>query len=184
MVKHLVLAAIFSLLGSSAYGQSITVFGNSDAQECYMATKLGSGGSAVEVCNRALDAGGLTPRDRAATLINRGINLSQSGQHGPALEDYASALKIDAELAEAFLNRGNTYVFLGQFDNAVNDYSTAIDLETRKLHAAYFNRGLAYEGLKNLESAFADFSKALELSPEWALPLERVERYQEYGFKN
>ena len=181
MGKHLILLAICAIANSSANAQSMTVFGNSDAQECYMATQF-SGGGAIDVCSRALKEGGLSARDRAATLINRGINLSNSGRHSEALEDYATALRIDADLAEAFLNRGNTYVFLGQFDTAVGDYSTAIELETRKLHAAYFNRGLAYEGLKNLDSAFADFSKALELRPEWALALERVERYREFGF--
>jgi len=182
MVRHLIIVAACSIVSSAALGQSITVFGNSDAQECYMATRL-DGGGAIDLCTKALKDGGLSARDRSATLINRGINLSQAGQHSKALEDYASALSINPDLAEAFLNRGNTYVFLGRFDSAVEDYSMAIELETRKLHAAYFNRGLAYEGLKNLESAFADFSKALELSPEWALPMERVERYQEFGFK-
>ena len=182
MIKHLVMIACCTIAGSSAMAQSITIFGNSDAQECYMATRL-DGGGAIDLCTKALKDGGLSARDRSATLINRGINLSQAGQHTKALEDYAAALAINPDLAEAFLNRGNTYVFLGRFDTAVEDYSMAIELETRKLHAAYFNRGLAYEGLKNLESAFADFSKALELSPEWALPMERVERYQEFGFK-
>ena len=180
-MKLLFYITYLSLLTAPAWAQSATVFGNSDAHECYMATKFGGGG--LDYCERALRHGNLTKRDRAATYVNRGINLTHMGQHTQALDDYQSALNINPKLAEAFLNRGNTYVYLQQFSSAISDYDMAIDLETRDLHAAYFNLGLAYEGLRNLDSAYGYYKKALEVKPEWDLALERVQKYDRLNYK-
>ena len=171
------------LFAPAAYAQSITVFGNSDAQQCFFYTKLPLGSSGLEYCDKALRFGVLSKRDKAATLVNRGINLNHARRFDDAMADYESALNLNPELAEAFVNRGNTFIFIKQFELARTDYTRAIELETRDLHAAYYNRGLAHEALRDLDSAFADYVEAIRLKPEWDRALERVARYEANGYK-
>ncbi len=182
-MRHLMLSLIFILSTPSAMAQSMTVFGSSDAQECYMATKLPGQISDIRACNDALKYDALNKRDKAATYINRGIHHTRAGNHTNALDDFESALALVPDLGEAFLNRGNTYIFLGDFSQALSEYDRALELDTKDPHAAYFNKGLAYEALKNLELAYQSFQKAAELQPEWALPLERLQRYEEANYK-
>lgn len=178
------LIAIATLLfAAPVYAQSITTFGNSDAQQCYLYTKLPIGSTGLEYCEKALRFGGLSKKDRAATLVNRGINLNRTGSHDDAMADYEAALKLVPKLAEAFVNRGNTFIYKKQFELARGDYTRAIELETRDLHAAYYNRGLAHEALRDLDSAFADYVEAVRIRPEWDQALERVARYEANGYR-
>ena len=181
MWKLIVTATL--LFAAPAYAQSVIVFGNNDAQQCFFYTKMSVGGSGLEYCDKALRFGVLSRRDKAATLVNRGINLNHARRLDDAMADYEAALGLDPDLAEAFVNRGNTYIFLKQYEQARRDYARAIELETRELHAAYYNRGLAHEALRDLDSAFADYVEAIRLKPEWNLALERVERYEANGYK-
>lgn len=184
--KALIVITLYWLLAplSHAHAQSVTVFGNSDAQACYLETRLLSGGSsALTSCNKALKSSGLSKKDRAATLVNRGINYTRSNRHDLALADYEEALKIAPTLAEAFLNRGNTYIFKNQFNLALADYNRSLELGTKEAHAAYYNRGLAYEALKDLESAYQDFLAAQQLRPDWSFPAERIARYESSDFQ-
>ncbi len=181
MWKLMVIATV--LFASPVSAQSVTVFGNNDAQQCFFYTKLPLGSSGLEYCDRALKFTALSKRDRAATLVNRGINFNHAGRYNDAMADYEAALKLIPELAEAFVNRGNTFVFMKQFELARTDYTRAIELETRDLHAAYYNRGLAHEALRDLDSAFADYVEAIRLKPEWGRAMERVARYETNGYK-
>ena len=142
------------LMTNPALSASTTVFGSSDAQECYLATKLPGQISDIRACNDALRYDNLGSRDKAATYINRGIHHTRSGNHSAALADFESALELNPELAEAFLNRGNTYIFLGNFTDALAEYERALELGTKDPHAAYFNKGLAYEAMRNLTKAY------------------------------
>jgi len=183
----LTVIALFGALttSSTAHAQSVTVFGNTDAQACYIQTRLFSGSSdALTFCDKALKSTDLTTKDRAATLVNRGINLSRSEKHDLALADYRQAIELMPDLAEAYLNRGNTYIFRSQFRLALADYDRALELGTKEPYAAYYNRGLAYEALKDLKSAYKDFLHAQELRPDWSYPAERIARYQAADFRH
>ncbi len=171
---------------TGAASAAVTVFGNTDARECYFQTSLpfGQSESTVDLCTRALKHGGLNPRDKAATLVNRGIVYTNLGKLDDALADFEAALGIKPSLAEAYLNRGNTFIFKRQFQAAVKDYDRALELDTRQAFAAYYNRGLAHEALRDLDSAYADFLKAQELAPEWELVNERIRTYQEKYVKS
>ncbi len=177
------LALALSVFPPAAKAQSVTVFGNSDAQQCYLQTRILAGTSALSFCTRALEAANLSKKDRAATLVNRGINYTRLEQHDLAFNDFQAALALIPDLAEAYLNRGNTYVFTKQFTLAIKDYDRALELGTKDAHAAYFNRGLAYEGLRDLKAAYRDFVLANRLQPEWRFALERLRKYQAYGFE-
>jgi len=181
MWRIVVFASLLSI--APALAQSITVFGNSDAQQCYMYTKLPGGLGGLQYCNRALNVGSLSDRDRAATLVNRGILYNHTRQLSQAEADFVEALKLDSDLAEAYVNWGNTKIFLEDFVTAKDYYSKAIELGTKDLHAAYYNRGLANEALSDLNAAFKDFVDAERVKPEWKMAMERIERYEANGFK-
>lgn len=144
-----------------------TVFGSSDAQACFEGARYGGGGNGEDACNRALRDPSLSKRDRAATLVNRGIIYNRTRRLEEAVADFDAALKIDPDLGEAYLNRGNSRFFQKRMQAAKSDYDKAIELESRDLHAAYFNRGLVYEVLQDKAAARADFQAALRVKPDF-----------------
>jgi tetratricopeptide (TPR) repeat protein len=182
MWRLLLAAAVIS--AGSAHAQNMTVFGSSDAYECYQSTTLfGGGADALDQCNKALKFGNLSRSDRAKTLVNRGINLTAESLYDQALADFEEALQLMPDLAEAFVNRGNTFIFKNQFRRAIEEYDRGLELGTKDPHAAYYNRGLAHEALRELDNAFADFLKADGIRPNWRFAVERIERYEANGYQ-
>lgn len=184
MRNLLILLAIF-MLPTGVLAQSKTVMGTSKAQRCYEDTKFSEGANSatLRICSEALRENHLGKRDRARTLVNRGIQYSRTGDHQAAMADYEEALVLWPDLPEAYLNRGNTHIFQKKFDLAIADYDKAIEFDLREMHAAYFNRGLAYEALKKYKLAYEDFKNAAASEPGWAVPAERVILYQKrFGY--
>jgi tetratricopeptide (TPR) repeat protein len=163
-LMFVLLAGSFAAAAAQA---ASTVFGSGDAQECFEGARFGSGSIGEEACNRALREGTLTSRDRAATLVNRGIVYNRTGRFDQAVGDFDAALKIDPRLGEAYLNRGNSRFLQKRMADAKTDYDKAIELESRDLHAAYFNRGLVHEVLQDSDAARADFEAALRIKPDF-----------------
>ncbi len=156
-----------------------TVFGHGDAQLCFEGARFGGGGTGEAACNRALNDVALNRKDRAATLVNRGIIYNRTGRFDAALADFNAALEIDPGLGEAYLNRGNSRFFQKRMEEARADYDRAIELKSRDLHAAYFNRGLAHEVLGDAAAARADFEMALRLKPDFSEAQTRLSALQE-----
>lgn len=153
--------------GASPVPAAETVFGNSDAQTCFEGARYGGGSNGEESCDRALRSATLTKKNRAATLVNRGIIYNRTRRLEKAVADFNAALDIDPQLGEAYLNRGNSRFFQKRMDAAKADYDRAIELRSRDLHAAYFNRGLVYEVLQDKAAARADFEAALRIKPDF-----------------
>lgn len=163
---------VFLFLAGSAAGPAMaqgaqTVFGSGDAQECFEGARFGSGTIGEDACDRALKAGTLTRRDRAATLVNRGIIHNRTRRFDEAVADFNAALEINSGLGEAYLNRGNSRFFQKRMLDAKADYDKAIEFKSRDLHAAYFNRGLVHEVLQDDAAARADFEAALRIKPDF-----------------
>ena len=179
----------FVLLAGSTQaqaGSSSTVFGMPEAQACYQRTKLDTQrtGGALSVCTEALAKPGLTRTDRAHTLVNRATNLNNLKRYQAAMEDVEKALRLEPELAEAFVTRGNTFLLQGAVHEALDDYHRALALDLRDRHAGHVNRALTYHALKQHENAYADFRAAAEIQPDWALPREYIALYQKaFGFQ-
>lgn len=147
---------------------AITVFGDRDAQKCYESARFRASSGAKAACDRALRNPRLSRRDRAATLVNRGILLNRRKRVSDAIDDFNSALRINAGLGEAYLNRGNSEFFRKRIKAALADYTRAIRHNTPQLYAAYLNRGLAHEVLGEIAKARQDYEKVLELKPGFA----------------
>jgi len=145
---------------------AMTVFGTPETVKCFQRAEAGS--SLTQDCDSALKDEGLTERDRASTLVNRGIIYNNGGKVEKALADFNAALAIDANIAEAYLNRGNSRFYQKRFEDAVADYTRAIDLKIDRLGAAYYDRSLAYGVLGRLDEAKADLEASLEADPDFA----------------
>ena len=113
---------------------------------------------------------------RAKLGDNRGILLNSArlsyifivmGEFEKVIVACNEALKIDPNLAWAYVTRGVAYAGSIQYDKAIEDYNKAIALNPN-FAEAYINRGNAYYGLNNHERAIEDYNKAIALNPNHA----------------
>jgi tetratricopeptide (TPR) repeat protein len=145
---------------------------------CYEYAKAGHASErGVETCNQALAEQNLDPSDRAATLVNRGILHMYAKEHALALASYEEALKVEPDLAEAYVNKGIVLVNLGRDAEAVAAISRALELNTARPELAYYTRGVAHEMLGNDRAAYNDYRQAAVLKPEWKEPQTQLQRF-------
>ncbi|HXZ68471.1 MAG TPA: tetratricopeptide repeat protein [Alphaproteobacteria bacterium] len=152
---------------------ALNVFGSSLARQCYEAAMTGSGTGAA-LCERALDDNEMTARDRAATLVNRGIIYNAARQLDLAIADFDAALQINPNLGEAYLNRGNAHFWHKQFPEAIADYGKAIDLKSGSLDYAHYNKALAEMNIGKFQDAKADLTAALAITPQFKAASDRM----------
>jgi tetratricopeptide (TPR) repeat protein len=91
---------------SGPLGAAETVlFNQSAAHQCYLAALRGADAREVDICNAAIEHQSLARPDFAATLSNRGLLLSRSGNYEEALRDHARAIATAPDLAGLYINR-------------------------------------------------------------------------------
>lgn len=158
-----------------------TVISEGAAHGCYVdASFSGSSAQSVATCSAALDAGTLSPEDRVATLVNRGILKERLSDFAGALSDYDQALVLRPDIADAYLDRGAVLIKLLRYKEAIADLTKSITLVTTNSHVAYYNRGLARERTGDLDGACADYRQSLAIQPNYAPPKPQLSicRYQ------
>ncbi|NNE37182.1 MAG: tetratricopeptide repeat protein [Gammaproteobacteria bacterium] len=154
---------------------------DNNARSCYRAAGIAArihytSSLELEKCNVALTRSALSPRDRAATLTNRGIIHMALDHFDAAISDFNGALELKPEFGEIHVNIGNIYFINDDYSGAVEEYTAAIEKETTKAHVAHINRGMAYEKMGDLGNAEQDYRIALELLPGASLPRVRLEQ--------
>lgn len=107
------------------------------------------------------------PGNMPKLLDYRASAFEKIGQPDKALEDYATALKIEPKNDKLYFNRATNYLHQGKYDQAILDYSTVISLVPREADA-YINRGNTYLRKGDLENAIKDMNKAIELNPAFS----------------
>lgn len=157
---------------------------NTPARSCYQDASIAArihytSRRNLENCNYALTRTALSPRDRAATLANRGIILMSLEEYERAIDDYNKAIALKPELGELNVNIGNVFYLGDAYEKAVAEYTTALEKKTSKPHIAHFNRGMAYEKLDNFANAESDFKLAAEMMPEWTAPQIKLAEVQQ-----
>lgn len=80
---------------------------------------------------------------------------------------YTEAIRLKADLPEAYYNRGIAHYAKSELDSAIEDYSRAIEIEPDH-HEALVNRGIARKANGDLDGAFEDYSQAILLNPDYA----------------
>ncbi len=159
---------------------AVTVIGSGIAHDCYVAVKQERipPERAVDICDRALNEEQMTLRNRAATLVNRGILYMRSGDYERALKDYDGAIRIKDDLWEAQVNRGAALFNLNRHEEAKVALTIGLQSEDEDARVAgYYNRGLANEKLGDLTSAYYDFKSALEIDPNFKPATDQLARF-------
>ncbi len=170
-------AAIVSL--SSGANAAITVLGNGLAHVCFQTAELGGNPTdGVAACTEALNQGALDYRDRAATLINRGILYSRINDVDAAMRDYNDGLALDPAMAEGYVDRGAALIVLHRYDDALRDLNRGIAMNSKRLHIAYYDRAIVQEALGNVRGAYEDYKKAVELEPDFTLASQQLARFK------
>ena len=155
MTRLLSTAAIAAaLLTPEAAAASVVVYGNSLAEACYHASQRRAGTTqALEECNRALAEEPLTPHDRVATFVNRGIVKVHMGKAEAADRDFDEAIALDPAEPDSYLNKGLLRLRLDQAAAAIPLIEQSLALNTTMPALAHYARGLANERLGNVKAA-------------------------------
>lgn len=96
----------------------------------------------------------------AADFNLRGARQSSEGRYDHAIDDFNAALRMDADLAEAYANRGWAQLRRGELQIAVGDFTDAIQRDPT-LTDAYQGRGMAHRRLDEVPASLADLSEAI-----------------------
>ncbi len=168
-----------SLLAQNAQA-AVTVLGNGLAHTCYEAAEFGGSNTAdgIKACSDALEQMALPVRDRAATLVNRGIIYSRTGEPMMAISDYDKGIAMEPGLGEAYVDRGAALIVLTRYDEAVQDLDKGIAMGANRPQIAYYDRGLAQEALGNVRAAYEDYKKATEIEPDFTLASSQLARFK------
>lgn len=159
---------------------AVTVIGGGMAQECYEAVEYGRSSimRSIQICDQALELERLRPRDKAATLTNRGILFMRQGNNTRALWDYQRSLDVMPTLREAKVNLGAALYNLKRYPEALTALNDGVGTESVEAKAiGYYNRGLTHEKLGDIQSAYEDFRRALQTKPEFTQAADQMARF-------
>jgi tetratricopeptide (TPR) repeat protein len=177
-VELLVLIALGS--SAAAIAAPVAVDGTGLARGCFEAAEQHLPlRPALRICDAALKDDTLSPSQRAATLVNRGIIRMHWDRVNAALDDFDAAIALLPDTAEAYVNKGIALLRLGnRGGEAVAILTEAIARNPARPEIAYYQRAVANEGLGRVREAYEDYSRAAALAPEWADPAEQLQRFQ------
>jgi len=170
-------AALCALLPLPALAAE-SVFGPGPAQRCYQAADEGlPAGDNLIFCNLALSSM-LTPRDRAATYVKRGVLKLNLLQYESAAADFKAGLEINDQMGEGYIDLGATDVGRQNYADAVAHISRGLELGTTQPEVAYFDRAMAHEGLGQVKDAYDDYRKALSIAPDFSPASTALKRFK------
>lgn len=168
------------LIGGSlrAEGGAVTVLGGGYAEACSVAAISERADQvSLQICTTALDTEMMSPRDRGATFINRGVMKMRSRAFDAARLDFDAGVGLFPQAGEGWANRGAALVGVRRYQDGLNDIDKALAMGVKEPEKAYFNRALADEGLDDEKSAYGDYQKALQLKPGWGLAQQELLRF-------
>jgi tetratricopeptide (TPR) repeat protein len=128
-------------------------------RKCY---EDGAADQVIISCTAVISRGLVDRMDLATAYKNRGNAHDDKGQYEQALEDYARAVEINPQDAEAFNARGTTHIAQERYRLAVDDFDRSIRINPAN-PAALANRCFARAVLGELEPALADCNEALRI---------------------
>jgi tetratricopeptide (TPR) repeat protein len=171
-------AAVAALTMAAQARASVTVIGGGLAEACSRAALSGKSDVRLELsCTEALEKETLNSRDRAGTLVNRGVLRMRRLNWEAANKDFNEATRIKPDMGEAYVNRGAVAIGQHRYADSLADLNKGLQLGVEEPAKVYYNRALAYEGLDDAKSAYFDYQKAVELSPEWEAPKNELVRF-------
>lgn len=177
-VALLAAAAALTLSAATPTFASVMVVGNDIAVDCSRAAFAGRYDRvSIETCTRALQEDRLDRRDRAGTLVNRGVMLTRARDYAAARADLDKAVDLEPTLGEAFVNRGVVLMADRDYAAALAEIERGLALGVDEPAKAYYNRALVHESLDDARSAWLDYRRAQELAPDWEAPRRQLTRF-------
>lgn len=178
-MRAILFAAVAAVAAPAGVSAAVTIVGAGNAAACSRAA-VGTidarpGGA---YCDAALKEDNLSARDRAATLVNRGIVRLRTRDRRSAMADFDQAAALEPSLGEAYANKAILLLNEGEAESAATLFTRAIDLGTEKPEIAYYGRGVANEQLGRIAAAYGDYSMAARLKPRWAEPRLELTRFK------
>jgi tetratricopeptide (TPR) repeat protein len=172
-------AALAIALGFAAPSSAaVFVLGGGLADACSRFALAGrSDEYSLSTCTYALETEDLVKRDRAGTLVNRGVIRLRRGDYVAAGKDFDSAIRLQPTMGEAFVNRGASLIAQRRWAEGKADIDRGLALDPGEPEKAYFNRAMAWEHLDDMEAAWRDYTRALELKPDWDAPRKELTRF-------
>jgi tetratricopeptide (TPR) repeat protein len=168
------------LAGATAWpaGAAVSIVGGGLGRDCFLAAELKrETRTSLGTCGRALEES-LSRRDRAATLVNRGIVYMQARNLEMAMRDYEGAIRLEPSLAEAHVNLGIALLHRGGRDrDAIAALTKGIEMKPARPEVALYTRAVAYEMVGDTRAAFEDYSAAAAAKPDWEEPVEQLKRF-------
>lgn len=157
----------------------VTMIGGGFGKACYQAALYKRGEQeGIAQCDKALNEEALNRRDRAATLVNRGILYMRTHSIELAMKDYDEAIGLEPTMAEAHINRGVALLQRGGQDQAAIDaLSLGLSMGPQRPEVALYTRAIAYEMTGNMKAAYLDYQAAASLKPGWQDPVEQLKRF-------
>jgi len=181
MLAKTLTAAVCGAIGLFAFTNAeaaVTVLGAGPAQECFQAAEYGGEAYAgINTCTAALGMI-LSPRDRAATYVNRGVLRLSLHQDDRALADIDSGIAMAPDLADAFVDRGAVSIALGRYQQALEDLNRGIELGPHRPQVAYYDRAIVFEQQGDIRSAYNDYKKALDIQPDFEPAAKELKRFR------
>lgn len=107
---------------------------------------------------------GVTGKELAITLRNRGFGYALKNDYDRAIADYDRSIEIDPTAAKTFDLRGIAYRGRHDEDRAIADFDQAIKFDPINA-VAFRDRGLAYRAKHDYDHALADYNEALRIDP-------------------
>lgn len=158
---------------------AVSVFGASGtAKLCYDGAEAGSDpGAYLFYCDEALNTS-MSPHDRAATFINRGVLRLALNEVNFALADFNSGLAIDGTIGEGYIDRGASLIEKKQFEEAIRDIDKGLALGAHRPGLAYYDRAIAHEALGDLPAAYKDYQQAVVLQPDFTMASDELKRFK------
>lgn len=168
--------AVFGSAPSSAVSLS---YNRPLTNACYEAAVIKRSPQGLALCNAAINSEATTNgRERTANLVNRGILLLLANKTTDAGRDFDEALAFDPEQPEALLGKAIELWREGNNSDAVQLATKSLQYGPRRPAVAYLIRGLANEQQGQLRAAYSDLQMARQIEPNWAEPVEQLQRYR------
>ncbi|MFZ1106156.1 MAG: tetratricopeptide repeat protein [Hyphomicrobiaceae bacterium] len=116
-------------------------------------------------CTAIIQAGRMTPHERAKAFAVRGWLHALDGNFDRAVEDYDQALHLNPNDVASLVSRGHAFLKKGDKDRAVQDLDHAIRLKPDS-QSAFHYRAWAYQGKGDYDRAIQDYDQAIRLVPQ------------------
>jgi len=105
-----------------------------------------------------------TPRDKAMSAYNKGLNMSRVGRSAEAVSVFNDCIRYDDTYGSCFYGKGKTLVELGIEKDALEPLEKAVELMPR-FGPAWAYLAFARGGAEQVEESLVAGNKAVELTP-------------------